>query len=229
MSFVYEYCTQFKKFGFLFGCCFNLLMQILNFSFVSFHFIRTFQNRYRLTGCKAELNKKIGETDPSNIILKGVHRHAGDARKIGKARAMKKLKDDAKNTRNPSRQVVTNAINGLGKSTLATMASEKSLVKMVNRSRSNQNQPKNPRSVAELNLPDEYRRTIKGDNFLLYDSSNDHGDENRFLIFGTIENLKFLSRCESIYMDGTFSVVPVIFNQLYTIHGTFCIIFLDFD
>lgn len=191
MSFFYEYCTQLKKFAFLFGRYFNLMMQILNFSFVSFHFIRAFQNRYRLTGCKAKLNKQVGETDPSKFILKSVHRHAGDARKIGKARAMKKLKDDAKNTRNPSHQVVTNAINGLGKSTLATMASEKLLVKMVNRSRSNQNQPKNPRSVAELNLPDEYRHTIKGENFLLYDSSSDHGDDNRFLIFVTKEYLKF--------------------------------------
>lgn len=190
--------------------------------------ILALENRYRSTGCKAKLNHKVGETDPSKYILKGVHRHAGDARKICKAVAMGKLKDKAKNTQNPSRQVVTNAINGLGKSTLATMASEKSLVKMVSRLRSDQNHPKNPQSVAELNLPDEYRRTIKGDNFLLYDSGSDHGDDNRFLIFGTTENLKFLSRCESIYMDGTFSVVPVIFSQLYTIHGKFCIMFLDF-
>lgn len=187
------------------------------------HFIHALQNRYRVTGCKAKLNKKVGETDPSKFILKGIHHHTGDARKVGKANAMKKLKEDAKNSRNTSRQVVTNAINGLNKSTMATIASEKSLVKMVSRLRHNQNHPKNPRSVEELNLPDEYRRTIKGDNFLLYDSSSDYGDDNRFLIFGTIDNLKFLSRCDSIYMDGTFSVVPVIFSQLYTIHGTFCV------
>lgn len=39
------------------------------------------------------------------------------------------------------------------------------------------------------------------------------------IIFTTNTNLSFLCYCEEWYMDGTFDVVPTIFNQLYTIHG----------
>lgn len=132
---------------------------------------------------------------------------------------MEKLKIEAKTTQNTTRQIISNAASELDKPTLATVASQKSLSKMIGRLRNKDTHPMNPRDVSELILPEEYRTTIKGENFLLYDSSTDHGDDNRFLIFGTIANLKFLARCESMYMDGTFSIVPVIFKQLYTIHG----------
>lgn len=133
---------------------------------------------------------------------------------------MDKLKITAKTTRNPTRQVITNATRGLDKATLASLPSEKSMVKMVNRYRNDARHPKNPRDVSELILPEEYCKTIKGKKILLYDSSKENGeDDSRFLIFGTKENLKFLAQCDHVYMDGTFSVVPVIFKQLYTIHG----------
>lgn len=191
-------------------------------TFRIFFNIRVLKNRYRQTGCVCKIHVPIATlNDPSTFIVKGIHRHSGDARKIGKAIAMAKLKDGAINTRAPTREVVTKAIRGLDKPTLATMASEKSLVKMVNRKRNKDTHPKNPSKASELVLTEIYRTTIKGENFLLYDSSVDYGDDERFLVLGTAENLKFLARCGAVYMDGTFSVVPVIFAQLYTIHGMY--------
>lgn len=191
-----------------------------NFSFVLMFFSFALQkNRYRLTGCTCKLHKPINVSDSRHFVVKGIHRHAGDARKVGRKSAMTKLKYAAKMSRNPTRQVITNAVRELDKATLASLPSEKSLVKMVNRYRNNDSHPKNPRNLSELNLPDEYRMTTKGANFLLYDFSNDNGDDGRLLIFGTTENLKFLAQCDHVYMDGTFSVVPAIFKQLYTMHG----------
>lgn len=44
------------------------------------------------------------------------------------------------------------------------------------------------------------------------------GEGERTVIFCTLANLMHLSRAETWYGDGTFSVVPPQFKQLYTIH-----------
>lgn len=76
--------------------------------------------------------------------------------------------------------------------------------------------PKNPKTLLELVIDGENLLTLKGDLFVFYDNKL---DTKRTVIFTTNTNLSFLSYCEEWYMDGTFDVVPAIFNQLYTIHG----------
>lgn len=133
---------------------------------------------------------------------------------------MSKLKNLAKTTKNSTRQVVSESIIGVKKATAAVLPSEKSLVRMVQRYRDSNAVPKNPRDLSELIIPEEFRKTVKGQNFLLYDSADqEYGYGGRILMFGTQENLTFLSLFDRIYMDGTFHVVPVLFSQLYTIHG----------
>ena len=39
------------------------------------------------------------------------------------------------------------------------------------------------------------------------------------LVFSTENNLTVLASCKHYFMDGTFKTMPVIFDQLYTIHG----------
>lgn len=75
-------------------------------------------------------------------------------------------------------------------------------------------------NLAELVFSEKYRRTADDKNFILYDSgSNEVEPDHRIVIFGTDENMEFLSRCDGWYMDGTFKIVPRLFTQLYTIHG----------
>lgn len=58
--------------------------------------------------------------------------------------------------------------------------------------------------------------TGKGHKLLLHDSGD---NRNRFLIFATQENLNALVESQEWASDGTFSSVPSIFKQLYTVHG----------
>ena len=60
--------------------------------------------------------------------------------------------------------------------------------------------PEPPKSLVDLEIPDEWRTTSKGDNWLLADLSLEGTDR-------------------VWYGDGTFSVAPQHFYQLYTIHG----------
>lgn len=67
----------------------------------------------------------------------------------------------------------------------------------------------------DLVFSEEHTKTNKGEHFLMFDS--EVKDNN--LIFSTHKNLCVLASCKRFYMDGTFKTVPVIFEQLYTIHG----------
>ncbi len=60
------------------------------------------------------------------------------------------------------------------------------------------------------------RSTYSGKNFLLRDSGVDQ--LGRILIFGTDDNLALLKNNEIWYGDGTFSVAPDLFYQMYTLN-----------
>ena len=73
-----------------------------------------------------------------------------------------------------------------------------------------------PNSSLDLDIPEEFTTTNKGDSFLIYDSGPTNG---RILIFATQKNLDILVQSKHWYDDGNFKTVPSIFGQLYTIHG----------
>ena len=74
-----------------------------------------------------------------------------------------------------------------------------------------------PTCAAEIVIPEKYKNSLKGEPFLLYDSG--YGDQQRIVIYGTHKFLSLLRNCDSWFCDGTFSVVPNLFTQLYTIHA----------
>ncbi|KAK3929145.1 PKS-NRPS hybrid synthetase [Frankliniella fusca] len=94
--------------------------------------------------------------------------------------------------------------------------------------------PSNPKSLAELGeIPEAFRKTSSGKNFLLYDSYDDDDDddeddeeaearrrESRILVFCAKSDLKRLARADTWQLDGTFDTAPTIFAQILTIHGT---------
>lgn len=71
--------------------------------------------------------------------------------------------------------------------------------------------------------PDDYDeidpafvKTFDGQQFLLRNIETENG---RIMIFSTITNIKRLSLAPVFIMDGTFSIAPTGFKQIFTIHG----------
>ena len=60
--------------------------------------------------------------------------------------------------------------------------------------------------------------TVDGEEFLVYDNGVD--SSNRMLVFGTESGLRHLARFDTWFMDGTFDVAPLLFNQLYIIRAS---------
>ena len=80
--------------------------------------------------------------------------------------------------------------------------------------------PPNPKSLEELQgVPNEYQKTLHGNQFLLLDRISDDEDEGRVLVFATRRNIEMLCKSPIWFVDGTFKVSPTIFTQLFTIIG----------
>ena len=93
-----------------------------------------------------------------------------------------------------------------------------SYVNTMNRVRSAARPPL-PSSRSQINLQGIWTQT-KGENprsFLMIDE----GQEDKLLVFATLESLQILSESEKLFMDGTFYTSPPLFQQIYTIHGYF--------
>ncbi|KAJ8680978.1 hypothetical protein QAD02_016765 [Eretmocerus hayati] len=77
--------------------------------------------------------------------------------------------------------------------------------------------PRNPTPLSDFDdLPDQYTRTLAGENFLIHDSGAGDG---RILVFATRRNLELLARSPLWFFDGTFEASPRIFVQIFTILG----------
>lgn len=159
--------------------------------------------------------KPTNVDDPRHFKVKGVHSHAPDARKLQKKKVTTKMKELAKTTSMTSRQIVYESMDNVSDATAAVMPSTTQLIQTVNRTRKDPDAPKNPTKLSELRFPARF-----GD-FILHDTYNaeDEDSNDRLIIFGTQANLDFMVRCDGLFMDGTFGIVPRLFYQLYTIHG----------
>lgn len=72
-------------------------------------------------------------------------------------------------------------------------------------------EPSLPQHRRDIIIPEEFKVTNDGNNFLLFDSGP---IDNRILVFGTIKNLELLAASNVWLADGTFKHVPLLFYQL---------------
>lgn len=172
--------------------------------------------------CKVKLHKPKDNDDIRHFFLKGEHLHLPDKRKIVKKQALTNIKKKAKETEASSGDIISESLKGIKKATLAIMPPPKQLQHLVSRTRMDPEITSNPNKLSDMELSEKFCKLDSGEKFLLYDSGtieNEDKSEKRLVMFGTNENLKFLKQCNEFCMDGTFTVTPKLFHQLYTIHG----------
>ena len=73
--------------------------------------------------------------------------------------------------------------------------------------------PPLPETRSAVTVPDIYRMTTAGEEFLLHQSHS-----NDILIFCTQSNLRQLCSADLVCMDGTFDASPKLYSQLFTLH-----------
>jgi hypothetical protein len=74
--------------------------------------------------------------------------------------------------------------------------------------------PRGPDFRQDIVIPPELTKSLRGEQFLLI---ND-GNEDKIIIYATIENLKKVCDGRKLFSDGTFKSCSNLFQQIYTIH-----------
>ena len=94
-----------------------------------------------------------------------------------------------------------------------------SVSSILHRSRENVRPPL-PETRREIDLTDTWTRTRAGGVFLQIDDvSEDAAVDDRMLGFASDPAFEALCSVQTVFMDGTFRIVPHLFSQLYTLHG----------
>ena len=170
--------------------------------------------------CKARIhtsNDIIVKPDQVSEIEQS-HTHAPSQDRIKMLKEYRKMKDLASVTEQSTRGILSSGIETMHPSTVNKLPQLESVKRTIRNYKSISIEScGNPTTPAEIVIPDKYKITLKGEPFLLYDSG--FGDQQRIIVYGTRNFISCLSSCDNWYCDGTFSVVPDLFVQLYTIHA----------
>ncbi|XP_076064375.1 uncharacterized protein LOC143038704 [Oratosquilla oratoria] len=89
-----------------------------------------------------------------------------------------------------------------------------SLKRTIQRTR-RQHQPLLPQTTMDIDLDDTWSKTASGEPW----ATSTTLDNQKILMFATDQNLRYLSSATTWYGDGTFSIVPSLYYQLYTLHA----------
>lgn len=167
---------------------------------------------YKTLNCKARVHTV------NNTIFKEIrsHNHAANAAKSSTDILINKMKATAKESDRSPHLITATLYAEAPTSIAAQLPTNSSLKRTIRRVRQQgANYPKNPLFIEELVVPDNFKFSDKGEEFLLYDSAD---NKNRMFVFTTKRNLLLLSQNSEWYSDGTFKTCPSLFKQLYTIH-----------
>lgn len=170
----------------------------------------------KTSACKAKLTGKKNEDGSFDYKQNNaMHTHTLDARDVEVKARLDKAKKDAGSGGKPTRKLYSEALDKASDEVLVHMPNQNAFSKQI-RSKRTGDHPKAPKDLSELVLNDVKNST--GENFLLYDSGQ---LKDRIIMLGTAKALQFMSTCDLLYMDGTVSSGPMLFDQLYTIHGEY--------
>lgn len=167
----------------------------------------------RKAGCKARIHTVENER-LANIAIE--HNHSANAPKVAGKVFMSNLKRKASVSDESTQKVIKKELATVPDSVSPHLPSTSSMTRTVQRTRETKIDMISYTNRQDLILPENFKVTLKNEKFLLYDSGL---VSERILIFSTVSNLSVLARSKTLYVDGTFKTTPLLFTQLFTIHG----------
>ena len=165
--------------------------------------------------CKARLKILNGQI----IDRVNDHTHAPNQTKVEVVKARNVMKRRAETSVDAPQRIISEGLAQVSPAVAVNLPRIENIRRTIRRYRENNpDLPANPQNRAQIPvLPNELQTTTDGNNFLLYDSGV--GDANRIIMFATDQTLDLLRQSDHWFGDGTFSVSPSIFFQVYTIHA----------
>ena len=124
------------------------------------------------------------------------------------------MKETVSKTNEAIASVVNSTTAGMSSACQGQLQEESQIKRLLHRHRA-KHLPSAPKTLADLVLEGEWTQTTKGEPFLLCDEMI---EGERLIIFCSEQSLRKLASVDTWYGDGTFSIAPRHFFQLYTLH-----------
>lgn len=166
---------------------------------------------------KHRCRAKVFTANNEVVRTKDEHNHTPDSAKIEVKNIISKINKAAETTSDHPQVIVASYTEGISESASVQLPAVRSLKRNIRKARNRANKSHHiPASLSDLIIPQMYRRTSNGDNFLLFDSGMTN---DRILIFGTMQNVQHMQSSPEWFADGTFKVAPEMFNQVNNHQG----------
>ncbi|CAF4496803.1 unnamed protein product, partial [Didymodactylos carnosus] len=160
---------------------------------------------------------RAGVTQLGFYQLASSHTHAPNPEDVAKARYNHEIRQRAKQSHDPPRNIISDARMNVSAEAAASIPQYTTTQRAIERIRKENDVARpTPTTFADIVLPDELKVNSRGQKFLLYDNQD---VDRRVLISASEYALDRLDQSSSWHVDGTFKVAPKLFQQLYTIHG----------
>ena len=158
------------------------------------------------------------DLDFSDATVTIGHHHPGNTDKIEVVKARDRMKLIASSSSDKPSQILARTTAELRDSVNVAMPSRDTCRRTLQRARA-KHRPAEPATLKELVIRDRWTMTTGEDPqlFLLFDNGPEAAE--RVVIFSTNVKMQCLAASEKWFMDGTFGVAPLLFSQLYVIHG----------
>jgi hypothetical protein len=171
-------------------------------------------NQYHKHKCTARCTTNTERVSSLRWVNEG-HNHPPCEQNTVKEKVANKLKDlAAKTTHTEARATILESCKEVAKEFgpyVHTARQMQELVKYQQKKKGKHGPA--PKSVEEIDIKPEQRVTNNKEDFVLYENK-----EQKIFMFGTQSNLDLLNNTSVWLADGTFSIAPDIFYQLYTIN-----------
>lgn len=159
--------------------------------------------------------RKISTFGEDIVEVSGSHNHAANLSGVKLATILASIRHRAENSQDNARTIIAQHLIAASNQVRSTI-SIPNISRNIRRRRQRRNAiPVLPQNTIDLQIPHDYQHLTDGTQFLIFDSGP---GQNRTLIFSTNDDLQSLLQFPNWAADGTFSVVPNVFEQLYTIH-----------
>ncbi|CAF1415647.1 unnamed protein product [Adineta ricciae] len=155
------------------------------------------KNRNCKARCHTNLSMDFFMLDPT------AHSHAPNPEQIPAIEAMNKIKMKVVSSDEATSSIIQSSLRALPLTAVSSLPSPASLVRTVRRQRPT------PCSTSNSLLLDLFRKTDRGEDFVLY-------EDNQMIICATTRNLSLLKQCKHWFVDGTFKVCPEEFYINYS-------------
>lgn len=171
----------------------------------------------KIVKCRSTINTTVGDNG-EHMISKRMrdHNHGPNPLRKHIADFKEKLKTKSSTDLKPCK-IVQNEKANTDQVILEQLPSTSALKQVIYREKTKSKSftAEEPKDIYfEVN---EAETQINGDNFIIKYRIFDKN--KRVILMSTLELMKTLSKSHYWLLDGTFKIAPVIFTQLYTIHG----------